>query len=81
MMRQWREREFEKHLTPTVQRSGLKLWGWLAQRPNCCCTHGFELVMGHGDDDGIVRTCFGLLHRGNAVFRSNSYHVQGHEFH
>jgi len=33
MMRHWREREFEKHLTPTVQRSGLKLWGWLAQRP------------------------------------------------
>ena len=33
MMRHWREREFEKHLTPTIQRSGLKLWGWLAQRP------------------------------------------------
>ena len=33
MMRHWREREFEKHLTPTVQRTGLKLWGWLAQRP------------------------------------------------
>jgi len=33
MMRSWREREFEKHLTPRAQRSGLALWAWFAQRP------------------------------------------------
>lgn len=33
MMRHWREREFEQHLTPARQRWGLGLWSWLAQRP------------------------------------------------
>lgn len=33
MMRHWREREFEKRLTPTAQRSGLGLWAFLAARP------------------------------------------------
>ncbi len=33
MMRHWREREFEHHLQPTVYRSGLKLWAYLARRP------------------------------------------------
>lgn len=33
MMRAWRVREFERHLTPTVQRTGLKGWAWVAKRP------------------------------------------------
>ena len=33
MMRHWREREFERHLTPGAQRSGLALWAWFARRP------------------------------------------------
>jgi L-lactate dehydrogenase complex protein LldF len=33
LMRHWREREFERHLTPATIRSGLKLWGFFAKRP------------------------------------------------
>ncbi|HZB36637.1 MAG TPA: LUD domain-containing protein, partial [Beijerinckiaceae bacterium] len=33
MMRHWREREFERHLTPATIRSGTKLWGFFARRP------------------------------------------------
>lgn len=33
LMRNWREKEFEKHLTPASQRRNLKLWAWLAKRP------------------------------------------------
>jgi L-lactate dehydrogenase complex protein LldF len=33
MMRCWREREFEKHLTPAAVRRGLRLWAWAARRP------------------------------------------------
>jgi L-lactate dehydrogenase complex protein LldF len=33
MMRAWREREFERHLSPATQRSGLALWAFLARRP------------------------------------------------
>jgi L-lactate dehydrogenase complex protein LldF len=33
MMRHWREREFERHLTPPAVRSGLKLWAFFAKRP------------------------------------------------
>ncbi len=33
LMRHWREREFERHLTPAAQRRNLALWAWLAQRP------------------------------------------------
>jgi L-lactate dehydrogenase complex protein LldF len=33
MMRHWREREFERHLTPPRYRWGLKLWAFLATRP------------------------------------------------
>ena len=34
MMRHWREREFEKHLSPPAHRRNLKLWAWLAKRPS-----------------------------------------------
>jgi L-lactate dehydrogenase complex protein LldF len=33
MMRHWREREFERHLTPALQRHGLKFWAFFARRP------------------------------------------------
>lgn len=33
MMRSWREREFERHLSPATVRSGLALWAFLAKRP------------------------------------------------
>ena len=33
LMRHWREREFERHLTPTAVRQGLALWSFVARRP------------------------------------------------
>jgi L-lactate dehydrogenase complex protein LldF len=33
MMRHWREREFERHLSPAATRSAMGLWAWLAKRP------------------------------------------------
>ena len=33
LMRHWREREFERHLTPQAARSNLALWAWFARRP------------------------------------------------
>ncbi len=33
MMRHWREREFERHLTPATARTGLSLWAFFARRP------------------------------------------------
>src|ERR1700746_3789277 len=33
MMRHWREREFERHLSPATFRSGLALWAFFAKRP------------------------------------------------
>ena len=33
MMRHWRERAFERQLNPPVERSMLRLWAYMAQRP------------------------------------------------
>ena len=33
MMRSWREREFERHLSPASVRGGLALWAFFATRP------------------------------------------------
>ena len=33
MMRHWREREFERHLSPATVRYGLGLWAFFARRP------------------------------------------------
>jgi L-lactate dehydrogenase complex protein LldF len=33
MMRHWREREFERHLSPATVRFGLGFWAFLARRP------------------------------------------------
>jgi L-lactate dehydrogenase complex protein LldF len=34
LMRHWREREFERHLTPGAARTNLGLWAWFARRPS-----------------------------------------------
>jgi L-lactate dehydrogenase complex protein LldF len=33
LMRHWREREFEQHLTPSASRYGIGLWAFFARRP------------------------------------------------
>ncbi len=33
LMRHWREREFERHLTPATMRTNLAIWAWFARRP------------------------------------------------
>ncbi len=33
MMRHWRQREFERHLSPKSARAGLRVWAWFAKRP------------------------------------------------
>jgi len=33
LMRHWREREFERYLTPQGIRTNLSIWAWFAQRP------------------------------------------------
>ena len=33
MMRYWREREFERHLSPATVRAGLAFWAFFAKRP------------------------------------------------
>lgn len=33
MMRHWREKQFERHLTPRGARYGLAAWAWFARRP------------------------------------------------
>jgi L-lactate dehydrogenase complex protein LldF len=33
LMRYWREREFERRLSPAIMRSGLKVWAFFAKRP------------------------------------------------
>ena len=34
LMRHWREREFERRLTPPAQRRNLVLWAWIVQQPS-----------------------------------------------
>ncbi len=34
LMRHWREREFERHLSPTAYRTNLGLWAFFARRPS-----------------------------------------------
>jgi L-lactate dehydrogenase complex protein LldF len=33
LMRHWREREFERHLSPAAVRNGIAFWAWFAKRP------------------------------------------------
>ena len=33
MLRHWREKAYERHITPPRYRAGIKLWAWFAKRP------------------------------------------------
>src|SRR4051794_1378381 len=59
LMRHWREREFERHLTPTAQRTNLGIWGWFARRPTAY-RWATRAAIG----------ALGLLGRGKGTFRS-----------
>jgi L-lactate dehydrogenase complex protein LldF len=59
MMRHWREREFERHLTPPRYRWGLKLWAFLATRPAL-----YRFVSGMG------ARMLGVLGKGRGRFSS-----------
>ncbi|MGG5821308.1 LutB/LldF family L-lactate oxidation iron-sulfur protein [Falsiroseomonas sp. HW251] len=59
LMRHWREREFERHLTPAAIRSNLALWAWFAKRP---ALYRAATRMGVG--------ALSLLARGRGAFRS-----------
>ncbi|ODN71699.1 LutB/LldF family L-lactate oxidation iron-sulfur protein [Methylobrevis pamukkalensis] len=58
LMRNWREREFERHLTPSVQRRGLSVWATLATRPRL-----YRLVT------RLAARSLALLGRGKGRFR------------
>jgi L-lactate dehydrogenase complex protein LldF len=58
MLRTWREREFERHLSPATVRSGLALWGYFAKRPRL---YGFAT--------GITARLLARVSRGRGHFR------------
>ncbi|HYZ33246.1 MAG TPA: lactate utilization protein B [Crenalkalicoccus sp.] len=59
LMRHWREREFERHLTPATIRRGLGLWAWFARRPGA-----YRLAT------RAAMAALGLLGRRRGAFRS-----------
>ena len=59
LMRHWREREFERHLTPAGVRSGLGAWAYFARRPGL---YRLATRVGVG--------ALGLLGRGRGRFAS-----------
>lgn len=59
LMRHWREREFERHLTPGTVRGNLALWAFVARRPGL-----YRLVT------RAAAGALGLLGRGKGAFRS-----------
>ena len=59
MMRHWREREFERHLTPAGIRGNLGAWAFLARRPGL-----YRLAT------RAAIGALGLLGRGKGAFRS-----------
>ncbi|GAC1338297.1 MAG: LutB/LldF family L-lactate oxidation iron-sulfur protein [Beijerinckiaceae bacterium] len=59
LMRHWREREFERHLSPAAFRSGLRLWAFFAKRP---ALYRFATRIG--------MAALGLLGRGSGRFKS-----------
>ncbi len=58
MMRHWREKEFERHLTPARYRVGLGFWGFIARRPRL-----FHLA------NGLAARFLGRLGRRRGAFR------------
>ncbi len=59
LMRHWREREFERHLSPATVRSGLQFWGYFATRPKL-----YRVAT------GIAMKALHLLGSGKGRFRS-----------
>jgi L-lactate dehydrogenase complex protein LldF len=59
MLRHWREREFERHLTPSRYRTGMALWGFLARHPRL-----YRL------GSGLAARFLGTLGRRRGAFRS-----------
>jgi len=57
MMRAWREREFERHLSPATVRSGLAFWAAFARRPRL-----------YGAATGIAMRLLALIGRGKGRF-------------
>jgi L-lactate dehydrogenase complex protein LldF len=59
MMRHWREREFEKHLTPASARYGIKLWAFFARRPGfyrAAVGAKIRLLNFLSDKSGVIRS-------------------------
>jgi L-lactate dehydrogenase complex protein LldF len=57
LLRHWREEEFTRGITPTVQRSGLGLWAWFAKRPalyRIAARWGTRILRLIGDGRGSV---------------------------
>ena len=55
LMRHWREREFEKRLTPASVRTGLGVWAWFVARPRLyrlATRVGDGGAPGHGQGEG-----------------------------
>ena len=55
MMRHWREREFERHLNPALQRYGLQLWAFIARHPliyRLLCAFGMPMLAWFGRKRG-----------------------------
>ena len=59
MMRHWREKEFERHLTPARYRAGLGLWGFMARRPRL-----FHFA------NGLAARLLGKMGRRRGAFRA-----------
>jgi L-lactate dehydrogenase complex protein LldF len=59
MMRHWREREFERKLSPRTYRAGLAAWAYLAQRP--ALYHALT---------GVASRLLGLIGKRRGRFRS-----------
>jgi L-lactate dehydrogenase complex protein LldF len=48
LMRHWREREFERHLSPATVRTGLRFWAYLATRPKLYAVAMSMFIFGLG---------------------------------
>ncbi len=58
LMRHWREREFERHLSPATVRGGLKFWSYFALRPalyNLFARFGMKMLASLGHVKGRFR--------------------------
>ena len=55
LMRHWREREFERHLSPATVRTGLAAWGFLATRPRLYAVAMSLFVFGARADGKTLR--------------------------